>query len=88
MNEPTRGFQFPGTFELTAFVEAGADPVATVLAQLAEAGLAADRDALTVRPSREGKFVAVRVSFPCETREELEAAHARLREHDAVKWTL
>ena len=42
MNDP-RGFQFPGTFEVTAFVEAGADPVATVLSQLAQAGLAADR---------------------------------------------
>jgi putative lipoic acid-binding regulatory protein len=87
MTEP-RGFQFPGTFEVTAFVEAGADPVAAVLAQLAAAELAPRRDSVSQRPSREGKFVAVRVALPCETREQLERAHAKLREHPAIKWTL
>lgn len=88
MSEPQRGFQFPGVFELTAFVEAGGDPVALVLAQLEAAGLPPDRERLTQRPSREGKFVAVRVAIPCGSREDLERAHARLREHDAIKWTL
>lgn len=88
MTDPQRGFQFPGTFELTAFVEAGADPLSTVLVLLESAGFAPLRDSTSQRPSREGKFVAVRVAVLCATREQLELAHAKLREHPSIKWTL
>jgi hypothetical protein len=83
-----RGFQFPGTLELTAFGAASDGLVETVLAELVLAGVALDRESLSTRPSREGNFVAVRVAFHCESREQLERAHARLRALPAIKWTL
>jgi putative lipoic acid-binding regulatory protein len=43
---------------------------------------------VTTRPSSGGKYMSVRLSFRASSREEYEAAHAALREHPEVKWTL
>ena len=61
----TRGFQFPGTFEVTAFGEASPELQGAVLVELAAAGVVPDPATLRTRDSRGGRFLAVTVSF-CE----------------------
>jgi len=85
---PTRGFQFPGTFEVTAFGESDPSLPQVVLDELATAGVVPDPASVRRRDSRGGKYLAVTVSFWCEDRGHYEAAYARLRAHVAVKWTL
>ncbi len=84
----TRGFQFPGTFEVTAFGEASPELQGAVLVELAVAGVVPDPATLRTRDSRGGRFLAVTVSFWSEDRAHHDAAYARLRAHPAVKWTL
>ncbi len=43
---------------------------------------------MTWRHSSNGRYVSVRISFRAESREQYEAAHAALRAHPEVKWTL
>lgn len=87
-DDQIRGFSFPGTFELTAFGPSAADLEAVVLGELTAAGVRPDPGSVRQRPSRAGRWRAVAVSFWCEDRIRYEAAHARLRAHPAVKWTL
>lgn len=88
--EPTaeRGFQFPGTFEITAMGAATAALETRVPALLAEAGLAVKAETLRTRPSRAGNYVSVTVSFEARSRADYDAAHVCLRGCPEVKWTL
>ena len=44
--------------------------------------------ASATRESSGGKFVSIKLTFRAESREQYEVAHAVLREHPEVKWTL
>jgi putative lipoic acid-binding regulatory protein len=83
-----QGFQFPGTFELTAFGAASDELVETVVTELVLAGVLPDRDSISTRASRDRNYLAVRIAFQVETRAAWAEAHARLRRHPAIKWTL
>ncbi|MBL8297863.1 MAG: DUF493 family protein [Rhodanobacteraceae bacterium] len=85
---PKQGFQFPGLFEITAMGSATADLVARVPALLARIGLGVIEGSIRTRPSREGKYVAVSVSFTCPSREKYDAAHEVLRADPDIRWTL
>lgn len=85
---PGQGFQFPGEFEISAMGAADAGLDASVPAALAAAGLRPIADSLQCRPSRQGHYVAVRLRFHADSREQYEHAHAVLRELPGVKWTL
>lgn len=85
---PDQGFQFPGVFEITAMGNAAAELERRVPEILAGLGLAVLADAVQVRPSREGNYVAVTASFTCPTREKYDAAHAALRADPGIRWTL
>lgn len=87
-DNPEHGFQFPGEFEITAMGPADAGLEAEVPNLLMAAGLTVVPDSLTTRASRGGNYVSVRLAFRAGTREEYESAHAALREHPEVKWTL
>jgi len=82
------GFEFPGTFELTAFGVASETLIDTVVTEMVLAGVLPDRDAVTTRASRDGNYLAVRVPFKAETRAQWGEAHARLRRLPAVRWTM
>ena len=85
---PDQGFQFPGTFELSA-MGAAAARLEDVLPDLLEAaGITVLRETVVVRSSSAGRFVSVRISFYAESREQYEAAHTALRAHPEVKWTV
>ena len=85
---PTRGFVFPGVFEITALGPASAQLESEIPRLLLEAGLNVLHETVTMRPSTAGRFVSVTVSFRAENRADYEAAHRALRAHPEVKWTL
>ena len=85
---PGQGFQFPGAFEITAVGQANAGLEQRVPELIAGLGVAVVAGAGRVRPSSNGNFVSVSVTFTCPSREMYEAAHAVLREDPRVKWTL
>ena len=87
-DNPEHGFQFPGVFEITAMGPAGSGLEDTIPSLLEAAGLTVLRETVSTRESSGGKFVSVRLSFGAESREQYEVAHAVLREHPEVKWTL
>jgi putative lipoic acid-binding regulatory protein len=83
-----QGFQFPGVFEISAMGPAEAGLERAIVAALEAAGLHVHAETLTSRASSAGRYVCVRVHFHAEHRGHYEAAHAALRAHPDVKWTL
>lgn len=84
----TRGFSFPGTFEVTAFALMEAKFETQIAEVIAEAGVTALTASLRTRPSAKGNFNAVSISFLCPERSNYERVHQVLKAHPAVKWTL
>jgi putative lipoic acid-binding regulatory protein len=87
-DNPEHGFQFPGEFEITAMGPAGSGLEDIIPSLLEAADLQVLRETVSTRESSGGKFVSVRLSFRAESREQYEVAHAVLRNHPEVKWTL
>ena len=87
-DNPEHGFQFPGEFEITAMGPAGSGLELQIPALLEAAGLVVLHETVATRESSGGKFVSVKLSFRAESREQYDVAHAVLREHPEVKWTL
>jgi putative lipoic acid-binding regulatory protein len=87
-DNPAHGFQFPGEFELSAMGPAEAGLEAVLPRLLAEAGIDVIHEDVSWKPSSNGKYVSVRIRFRARDREEHERAHAALRGHPEVKWTL
>ena len=87
-DNPEHGFQFPGEFQITAMGPAGSGLEETIPSLLEAADLQVLRETVDTRESSGGKYVSVRVTFRAESREQYEVAHAVLRNHPEVKWTL
>ena len=87
-DQQNRGFQFPGTFEVTAFGESLPELEAIVLSELMAAGVQPDPGSVRHRHSSGARYIAISISFACETRALYEAAYARLRAHPAIRMTL
>ena len=87
-DNPDHGFQFPGTFELSAMGAAEKDLETALPTLLMDAGIEVLHESVTWKHSSNGRFVSVRIQFRAESREQYEAAHAALRAHPEVKWTL
>ena len=85
---PEQGFQFPGAFEITAVGKANAGLEERVAEIIVGLGMAVMNGSLRTRPSSEGHYISVSVTFTCPSREKYEAAHAALRADPAIKWTL
>lgn len=83
-----QGFQFPGSFELTAMGTANANLRERVPAILRGLGLSVLDASVRERPSSQGNYVSVSVAFTCPSREKLEAAHAALRADPDIRYTL
>ncbi len=82
------GFQFPGIFEITAMGPATANLEYEIPRLLEAAGLTVLHETVATRDSSGGKFVSVKISFQADVRAEYDAAHAALRAHPEVKWTI
>ena len=87
-DNPEHGFQFPGEFEITAMGPAGGGLEEQIPALLEAAGLVVLHETVATRESSGGKYVSIKLSFRAESREQYEVAHAVLREHPEVKWTI
>lgn len=87
-DHPEHGFQFPGQFEITAMGPAASGLEEQIPALLEAAGLVVLHAATATRESSGGKFVSIKLSFRAESREQYDVAHAVLREHPEVKWTI
>jgi putative lipoic acid-binding regulatory protein len=85
---PQQGFQFPGVFEITALGNSAVDLTVRVPALLEGIGLNVLDGSLRTRPSREGNYLSVTVSFTCPDRERYDAAHEVLRADPDIRWTL
>jgi putative lipoic acid-binding regulatory protein len=87
-DNPEHGFQFPGTFEITAMGPASAGLETEIPKLLVTSGIAVLHETISWRESSGGKFVSVKLSFRADDRAQYEAAHEALRTHPEVKWTL
>ena len=87
-DNPDHGFQFPGTFELSAMGAAEAGLERELPRLLTDAGLKVEAETIQWKHSASGKYVSVRISFRAEDRAQYDLAHQVLREHPEVKWTL
>lgn len=87
-DNPEHGFQFPGTFELSAMGAADAGLERELPQRLRTAGIDVVAGSVNIRHSSNGRFVSVRLSFHAESRAQYEQAHQVLRDHPEVKWTL
>ena len=87
-DNPEHGFQFPGTFELSAMGAADKDLQAALPRLLIAAGIDVLSEQVQWRHSSNGKYVSVRIAFRAESREDYDRAHEALRAHPEVKWTL
>ncbi len=87
-DNPEHGFQFPGTFEITAMGPAGAGLEDQIPRLLEQAGLDVLRETVATRDSSGGRYVSIRIGFRAASRAEYEAAHQALRAHPEVKWTI
>lgn len=85
---PDQGFQFPGAFEITAIGLADVALDRKVPEILAGLDLRIVEGSLSTRPSREGTYLSVTITFVCPDREHYDAAHAALRADPAIRWTL
>ena len=86
--EEVHGFQFPGTFELSAMGTAEKGLEHELPKALMDAGIDVLSEQVQWKHSSSGKFVSVRIAFRADTREDYDRAHEALRSHPEVKWTL
>jgi putative lipoic acid-binding regulatory protein len=87
-DNPDHGFQFPGTFELSAMGTAGIELEFELPRLLAAAGIDVLEERISWKHSSNGKYVSVRIAFHAEDRAEYDKAHEALRGHPEVKWTI
>ena len=87
-DNPEHGFQFPGTFELSAMGSADKHLESDLPQHLLAAGIDVLHEDVRWRHSSNGKYVSVRIAFRANSREDYDRAHAALRDHPVVKWTL
>ena len=87
-DNPDHGFQFPGNFELSAMGNADTGLESELPRLLSAAGIEVLQESIQWKHSSNGRYVSVRIGFRAESREQYDAAHAALREHPEVKWTI
>jgi uncharacterized protein len=87
-DNPEHGFKFPGTFQLSAMGAANTGLESELPRLLTAAGIDVLHEDISWKHSSNGKYVSVRIAFRADSREQYDAAHAALREHPEVKWTL
>ena len=87
-DNPDHGFQFPGTFELSAMGGADTGLESELPRLLVDAGIEVLTESISWKHSSNGKYVSVRIGFRADSREQYDAAHSALRAHPEVKWTI
>lgn len=86
--DASRGFEFPGVFEIAAMGPAQARLEEEIPRLLTQAGLTVLHETVRTRESSAGRFVSVTIRFHAASRADYDTAHRALRAHPEVKWTL
>src|SRR3546814_17545501 len=86
-DNPEHGFQFPGTFEITAMGPATAGLEVEIQKLLTASGINVLHERISCRGSSGGKFVSVKLSFRADDRAQTEAQQQDLRAHPDGKRT-
>lgn len=87
-DNPEHGFQFPGTFELSALGPAESGLERVLPQRLMDAGIDVQTETVQWKHSSNGRYVSVRIGFRADSREQYDLAHQVLRDHPEVKWTM
>jgi uncharacterized protein len=87
-DKPEHGFQFPGTFELSAMGTANTGLETELPRLLGAAGVEVLHENISWKYSSSGKYVSIRIVFRADSRELYDAAHVAMRDHPEVKWTI
>ncbi len=87
-DNPEHGFQFPGTFELSAMGSADSGLEIELPRLLATAGIEVLQESISWKHSSNARYVSVRIGFRANDRAQYDAAHDALRAHPEVKWTI
>lgn len=85
---PDSPFDFPCLFPIKAMGRAGDGFEAVVLEIVRRHAPGLDADALTVRQSSGGKWLAVTVTIEAESRAQLDAIYRELSGHERVVWAI
>ncbi|HTL14911.1 MAG TPA: DUF493 family protein, partial [Thermomonas sp.] len=80
-DNPEHGFQFPGTFELSAMGPADRGLESELPRHLQDAGIEVLHETVHWKHSSNGKYVSVRIAFRANSRVEYDRAHQALRDH-------
>ena len=81
-------FEFPCSFPLKAIGRAGDDFEALVVSIVRRHVPGLDGGAVTSRPSRAGKYLAVTVTFTAASQAQLDALYRELSAHERVMMVL
>ena len=81
-------FDFPCQFPIKAMGRAGGGFEAVVLEIVRRHAPSLSADALSVRPSSGGKWLAVTVTIEAESRAQLDAIYRDLSDHELVVWAI
>ena len=85
---PASLLTFPCSFPIKAMGLAERGLEAVVLDIISRHVTAVDANALTVRPSCGGKWIAVTVTIDAQSRAQLDAIYQELTAHELVAWAL
>ncbi|MDT8448740.1 MAG: DUF493 domain-containing protein, partial [Wenzhouxiangellaceae bacterium] len=86
--DATGALEFPCRFPVKAMTHAREQALEQVLDVMSGHGAQPDRDSVRIRPSRNGHYQSITVEIRAESRRQLEAVYAALRELDIVVMTL
>lgn len=80
--------EFPCRYPIKAMTHTREQALDQVLGAIAQVDVDFDREGVTIRPSRNGRFQSITVEVDVANRGELESVYARIRALDIVVMTL
>ena len=81
-------FEFPCQFPLKAMGRAGCDFESVVVEIVSRHAPGIDATAMSIRPSRGGKWIAVTLTIEAQSKPQLDAIYRDLSAHELVVWAL
>lgn len=86
--DPDGTLEFPCRYPVKAMTRNREKVLDQVMTAISGHGANPDRDSVKVRPSRNGRFQSITIQVDAQSRDQLEAVYASLRELDVVVMTL
>lgn len=80
--------EFPCRYPVKAMTHVRKKALEQVMTAISEQGVDPDPESVSVRPSRNGRFQSITVEVHAQSRRQLEAVYAGLRQLDIVVMTL